>query len=250
MTRDWTGADIAAWVDGAIESPAEAARITRIVETDPQAGALAARIRTANRHLRDAFDAPMHEPVPPAIAATLAAAPARAAVPARRPGPLGRWPVAGAAMAATIAFAVGLGTGIATRGTGDGGPVAGLGPQTAAGPIAAALERLPSGAVSEAGIRPMLTFRADRGRPCREFEAAGAQGGAAGIACRQAGGAWSVEVVVALPPPADGGEGYAPAAGPAGDALDAVLDTIGVGSALSPGAEAALIARDWAATRE
>lgn len=245
MTRNWTETEIAAWVDGALENPAEAVRISAIVETDAKAARLAERIRASNQLLGEAFDAPMREPVPSAIATALAAAPERVAVLGGRPGPLRRWPLAGAAMAATIAFSVGLGTGLMTGGPPDVGLVAGVGAHASDAPLARALETLPSGTVSEAGIRPMLTFRDADNLPCREFETTGATGLALGIACRREAGRWTVEILVAVPETDDGSGDYVPASGPSGDALAAVLDALGAGPSLSPDAEAALIAEDW-----
>jgi len=242
MTRNWTESEIAAWVDGALETPAEAARIARIVETEPEAARTAERLRASNRQLRAAFDSAMREPVPPAIAAALDAVPARAAARGARPGPLRRRPLAAMAAAATIAFALGLGTGLMSGDRREPAPVAGLGPQPADAPLSRALEALPSGTVSQAGIRPMLTFRDAGERPCREFEVAG---DARGIACRSGAGRWAVEILVAAPEAAAGGADYVPASGPAEDALGTVLDALGAGPALSPDAEAELISTGW-----
>lgn len=273
----WHEDDIAASVDGAIEDPAEVERIARLIATDPDAAALATRIEASNRDLREAFDAPMHQEIPPAIAAVLGAppgaapgalrgaapgaepataaggAPERAPDTAQRVVPLHRPPRRAwqpMALAASLALAVGLGAGMALMQgdvAGDGTRLA-LGPQDSSDPLATVLETAASGEAT-AAIRPLLTFRDAAGRPCREFETVtgGGLSSGTGIACRSEAGIWSVRILVATSAPGgdDTPDGFRPAAGAAADALGATLDAIGAGPALSPDAEAALIRRRW-----
>ena len=93
----------------------------------------------------------------------------------------------------------------------------------------------------------MLSFRDGAGRPCREFEVIGSlpEELEFGIACRNASGPWHVEIVVAAPQTEPGPQGFAPASGPAADALDAKLDALGAGPALSPEDEASLLRQGW-----
>lgn len=249
MSRNWTEDEIAAFVDGAT-SDEDARRIAALVASDEAARAVADRLRRQNALLREAFAAPMAEATPPAIRAALGSAPpaGRAArrVERRETGRVRRrlpaW--AGAALAACLAFAVGLG----------GAPML-LGPsqapdlRLAIGPAPAdalaALERAPSGS-AVAGLTPLASF-ATRDGHCREFETADATP-SVGLACRPAEGAWRIVALSAVADPgpgADAAPGFAPASGAAVDALSAVLDALEAGPALSPAEEADRIAAGW-----
>lgn len=243
--RDWTPEAIAALVDGAVTDAAEADRLRRIVASDPEAAAHAEAVGAMNALLAEAFPLPEAEPVPAGIAAALQADPGKLAV-LRPRRPAAFLPMA---MAASVALAVGLGTGLLLAPDRAGGPVL-VGLHQPGDPHHAALETLASGAVSDRGLRPLLSFVDGAGRPCREFELAPggtAKGGgaeAAGIACRTGAG-WEVSVLVAVAPPPEQGAEFAPASGPATGVLDAALDALGAGAALAPDAEAALIGRGW-----
>lgn len=245
MTRDWTDEEIAAHVDGAMDDPDLAVRIARDLDTDPCLRRRVAEIEQANRLLREAFDAPMREPVPPAIAAALTADPERVAVLPTRRAP--SW--VSIALAASVALCVGFGGGwYLTGGRSDATSQIALGAYQAGDPVAKALESLPTGTSSEAGIRPILTFRDGDGRACREFETAagGYTAGIVGIACRLPGGIWSVEVAAAATEPMqmrDGG--FAPASAVANDVLSAALDALEAGPALAPDEEADLLESGW-----
>ena len=246
MTPTWSEERIAALIDGAIEDEAEAAALRRVLETDPEARAYAERLRGSNALLREAFEVPAEEPMPAAIEAALFGEPGKVAVlrPRRAFGP--SW--LPAAVAASVALVVGLGIGgLIERPMQP--VIAALGNAPLDGPLHAALEALPSGTVSDAGVQPMLSFFDGAGRACREFEVLGElpEELEFGIACRGETGHWHVEIVVAAPEVEPGPEGYAPASGPGGDALDAMLDALGAGPALPPDEEAALRERGWPA---
>lgn len=267
MPKEWTEAEIAAWVDGSLDSDS-ARRVESIVANDPGARACADAIQETNRALRAAFAAPIDEPVPASIEAAIMGAPGAAgatAAPAPsaigtvtpfRPRraeapPLPSWrPMA---LAASLALVVGMGAGALWWGgeggtVATGGTIAALGGAPIGGPLHQALETEASGTLTTDGVRPMLTFYDDSQRVCREFEVVGELPSALelGIACRSPSGSWDVEIVVtagSVEAPQDGG--FATASGPGGDALEAALDGMGAGVPLAPGDEARLIEDGW-----
>lgn len=254
MSTEWTEAEIAAWVDGQLDG-SEAERIARLVSVDHEAAAYAEAVRNTNQALKAAFEDPMTEPVPAPIRIAIESHPVGRARPfgAGRPGLVRRKGWRPAAVAASIALVIGLATGL------GGGVllrapehseriVAATGMTRSGGPLHTALETLPSGSVSDNGVRPMLTFRDAEGRPCREFELVDAQPQELhlGIACRTADGAWHIDILVAAPPAGDmPATGFAPAAGAAGDALGAMLDALGAGPPLTPQEEDRLLEEGW-----
>jgi hypothetical protein len=93
----------------------------------------------------------------------------------------------------------------------------------------------------------MLSFLDAEGRPCREFEVIGELPPQLefGIACRTPGGAWDVAILVKAPVTEQGADGFAPASGPAADALGAMLDALGAGPAMAPEEERSLLGEGW-----
>lgn len=255
--NSWREEDIAALIDGSVGDPAEEARLRRILEQDPAAAALAEDLRELRRLSRAAFDAPMAEPVPAGILSALGLEPEATAPPPRRPAArsprrriapprIGGW--AGMAAAAAAALTIGVGVAQIWRPVGDA-LIAALGDAPATGALHAALETLPSGAVSAEGVQPLWSFTDGAGRPCREFEVIGElpQELEFGVACRGAGGRWHVEMLAAAPAQAPGPDGYAPASGPAATALDGLIDALDASPPMTPEAEAAWISRGWRA---
>ncbi|MEO1460347.1 MAG: hypothetical protein AAFV49_22675, partial [Pseudomonadota bacterium] len=231
-------------VDGSLAGDPREEEVRDLVAKDPAAKAYAAEIERSNRLIREAFAAPMREPMPAGIRAALFGLPGKVSV-LRRPRV---W--VPAALAASLALALGIGGGIGLLAPPAETQIAVLGDAARDGPLHRALETLPSGSLSEAGVQPMLTFLDGAGRACREFEVLGALPGELelGIACRQPEGVWHVEVVVAAPV-ADAtpqGEGLAPASGgPADRTLEAMLDALEAGATLTAAEEAALLQAGW-----
>ncbi len=243
MMTEEDKAMIARLVDGSLEGDPREQEIRDLVANNPEAMAYAEQIERSNRLIRAAFEAPMREPMPAGIRATLFALPGKVAM-LRRPRV---W--VPTAIAASLVLAIGIGGGISLLPTPETQIVV-LGDVAPDGPLHLALETLPSGSLSDAGVQPMLTFLDADGRACREFEVIGElpEELELGIACRQPAGGWHVEVVVTAPI-ADAtplGDGFAPASGgPADKTLEAMLDALGAGPTLSPDEEAALLQNGW-----
>ena len=253
MTRNWTEAEIAAFLAGRLAG-AEADRIAAALETDPAAQAAAEAIGPADpagdARLRATYAEVMDDPVPLALRATLQA-PAqglRGRVGVPRDGRTRAWTPT--ALADSAALAVGLGVGWGLRGVGTepaepAALAATVGPAT--GRLAEALENRASGPAAD-GVAVTATFLDAAGRPCREFEALDAAGAplGAGVACRGASG-WRVLVAAAGPEPEaeSGVDGYVPAGGAIPDPIGTVLGALDAGPALSLAEEADLIARGW-----
>ncbi len=242
---------IAAYVDGSLDA-AEAAVVAAAIENDPAVRAYAETVRETNYLLREAFDGPMAQPVSSELRTTIMGTEetqAGATVVDFARAREARRPWVGMALAASIALVVGI---TSTTVFFDGGqdhaePLLALGPAPTTGPLHRALETLASGDVSEEGLQLMLSFRDGEGRICREFELAGetpAQMDFA-IACRSDAGQWQVEIAVTGPATAPNADGIVPASGPAEDALNAMLDSLGAGPALSPAEEAKLLQDGW-----
>jgi hypothetical protein len=246
MAGTWTETDIAALLDGELDG-AERDRIAAIVETDPEAQACAARLRETDALLRDAFAAPMDEPIPAAMQAALDDHGKVLPLAAFR-APARQWAMP-AALAASLALLVGFASGSLLT-PGQPAPqsvTASLAVGPAAPAVAQVLDTTISGTLQD-GVRPIASFRVASGGVCREFEtAAQAEGttGAYGIACTRGGG-WQVIMAAstAAPAGADGAD-FAPASGAAIDAALPVLDALGAGAAMTPEEERAALAGQW-----
>ncbi|MEM8596651.1 MAG: hypothetical protein AAGF76_09305 [Pseudomonadota bacterium] len=235
---------IARLVDRSLEGDPREQEIRDLVARDPAAKAYAEKIERSNRLIRAAFEAPMREPMPAGIRATLFALPGKVTM-LRRPSV---W--VPSAIAASLALALGIGSGVGVFAPSGPTQIAVVGDVVPDSPLHDALERLPSGRQSDEGVLPMLSFLDGDGRACREFEVIGEmpEEFELGIACRKPAGVWHVEIVVAAPM-ADAtpmGEVFLPASGgPADMTLETMLDALGAGPALGPEEEAALLENGW-----
>ena len=253
MARRVTDEQITAFVDGTLDD-AESALVAAVLSEDEGARAYAADVERANRLLREAFRAPMEEPVPAALRnAILSSDPSGGGATGKVVELAPRRPVyrplLKVAIAACVALMIGAGASalLVRQLAPEHQQLASLGMAPVDGPLHAALEHLPSGEVSQAGVQSVLTFRDANARICREFEMIGevAEGLQFGIACRSSAGRWLVEIVVSAPRTEVGPEGYRPASGPGADALDAMLESLGAQPALGPLEESELLRRGW-----
>ena len=217
-----------AWLDGEL-APAEAARVEARVAADSALAAEAKAHRAMTAGLRAAF-APVMTPKSEVV--DFAAK--RAEQSRRRSAGLPQW----AAIAATLAVGIGLGTMVDQR-RADGSPVALEGGQMVA---AASLDRtltrqLASAEQQGKAMRIGLTFRNQQGELCRTFSGSAATG----LACRD-GDNWRIEGLYGTSE-AKAGD-YRMAAG-ADPRLGALVDSMIEGEPLDATAEAAAKQSGW-----
>jgi hypothetical protein len=226
-----------AWLDGELDGD-QAREVAAAVAADPRLSGLAEQHRAFSSRLRGTFDAVAAAPVPERLAQAVKA-PSADVIPfaARsRPGP--RW--AGvpqwAAMAATLALGIGLGTMVDNQS--DTAPIDMRGGRMiAAAALETTLDKQLASAAAAGGARVGLTFRDQSGSICRTF----ADQRASGLACR-AGDEWQVRGLFAAP---EGQAGdYRMAAG-SDPALAALVDSTIAGEPFDAAQEKAAQARGW-----
>lgn len=231
-----------AFADGEL-SPEDAAAVIMHLADHPEDQAYVDDVMAANAALAGAFRAPMDEPVPSAILATIMGKPA-----ANRTRPplsaRSRWIALGGMIAASVALAAVL------------LPREGRGPSPAdhfAGGAAlqAHLDHLPSGRTVALNGGQELTILASlpvTGGHCREAEIIDRTAARLTmiLACTE-GTDWSVKVAMTEALPEAAAEsGFVPAGGTETETLGPWLDRLGAQSALDATQEAAAIARGWA----
>ena len=222
-----------AWLDDELE-PADAAEMEAKVAADPQLTRLAEQHRALGAQLKGAFDPIAEAPVPERLHAALRPSVKvigfAAAKPARITPSLPQW----AAIAATLAVGIFVGTAIPQR---SGAPV-----EVQGGKIypAAALDQALDTQLASApagDVRIGLTFRDQAGEICRSFT----QPAASGLACR-GGGKWQLKGLFAAP---EGqGSSYRMAAGMDPN-LAALVDSTMAGEPFDAAGEKAAKDRGW-----
>lgn len=236
MTRPALPPDrLAAFVDGEL-SPEEAAAVVRHLADHPQDQALVDDLMAANLALQRAFSAPLAEPVPPAILATI-----QGAVPFRRRGvPVWAAGLGAALAAAAAALAVVAILPAPAPGGLAVGPVA---PGSALDRVLTATATGTDLALPDGSRLSVLASLPADGGFCREVERLAPGAAEVALACTTGQG-WTVDVVLAegLAPAPDG---FVPASGEGAGALGPWLDRRGAGQVLSPADEAAALARGW-----
>lgn len=222
-----------AWLDGEL-APAEAAEMEAKVAADPQLKRLAEQHRAVAAQLRGAFDPIAVAPVPEHLRAALRP-PAEvidfaAAKRARTMPSLPQW----AAMAATLALGIFVGTMVPQRGN---APVEVQGGKIyAAAALNHALD-VQLASVPAGDVRIGLTFRDQAGKVCRSFTAQASTG----LACRN-GGKWQVKGLFAAPE----GQGSAfRMAGGIDPNLAALVDSTMAGEPLDAAQEKQAKERGW-----
>lgn len=248
---------IMAYADGQLPRE-QTDRVEALLQADAQARDLLAYFRQTGALLEPLASDLLHEPVPGRLIQTvrhhartdapptitdgplvkpLPAAP-RTVEPAGPPANDSRfWPQA--ALAAGLALVIGAVLGHWWAGRSF----------DTASALASVLQSVPSGSsapLADGKVSPLASFRRSDGTLCREFEQSRAGRLSHGFACR-ADGVWITQVII------DGGaeqgrDGQPPAFVPAtgqADALAAMAEALGLGPALDPGEEEALIGRGW-----
>ena len=251
ITQGIDRSQLAAFADGEL-SPEEAAAVVMHLADHPEDQAFVDEIMAANAALARAFAAPMSEPVPDAIRATIlgessSAAPLRQDT--ARILPLRRRVAAfgGLALAASVATAA-LFLPQSPLRPNDGALRFEPGPLAAGSELTGAISAQPSGqTVAIQGAE--LTFLASLPMPgghCREAELIDRAEATLTMAlvCNRGTG-WSVEVALSEPLPETDATGFVPASGAEAGALELWLDRLGAGLVLSPAEEAEAIAKGW-----
>ena len=222
-----------AWLDGEL-TPAEAADMEAKVAANPQLQQLAEQHRALGAQLSGAFDPIAAAPVPERLQAALHpyadVIDFAAAKRARTRPSLAQW----AAMAATLALGIFVGTMVPQRAS---APVEVQGGRIyAASALNEALDtQLASAPAGD--VRIGLTFRDQAGEICRSFTASASSG----LACRN-GGRWQLKGLFAAP---EGqGSDYRMAAGMDPN-LAALVDSAMAGEPLDAAAEEAAKDKGW-----
>jgi len=188
-------------------------------------------LKAERARMAAAFDAVLKEPVPDRLTALLAEPAAQVvdlgAVRARRQG-MNSWAAWGG-MAATLVLGTLIGTRLAPTGGDDR--------LLARGAVAEALDRqlasAPGGAVAV-----QVSFKGRDGRWCRSFTTAAS----AGLACREADGAWALQQVAAV---SAAGGGMRQAASSLPPSVLAAIDAAMAGEALNADQEKAARDAGW-----
>lgn len=264
MTRP-TDETLMAYADDDLP-PDERRLVSDYLATDDEARAMVERLQTAAGLTRQAFDAIDARPLPDGLAARILAAPvpdhlrgAAATVASERSGTVvtlpHRAPLTPRAwldwrIAAALALMIGGSAGfLAGRDVGRSGLDVALGALPDGSALAQVLETRPSGSTVDR-ISVVASFRDRNARLCREFEWLApadrhATAIAAAVACRDAGGRWTVEGAARLAVAEATTKDFRPSGVPERDALDSLLTLLGAQPVMSPAEETALIANGW-----
>jgi hypothetical protein len=243
---------LTAYADDALPDE-ERRRVEALLQTDVVARHYVEDLTRTAEVLRRAYAPAAHAVVPQRLVAAVLDEPSKVVRPRawRRVSPR---LMTFSAMAASLAIlAVFIGIGMLEGPTPD---IVAVGKLDRGHALHHALETVASGGTATIGsgtapamALPMLTFRDDRGRPCRELEIHQQSGQQVDliIACRDPAAEWTVEGVFRL---ADGGAseeaGYTPAAGSSPDgSADRLLEALGSREPLSPVEEQGLLDSGW-----
>lgn len=245
-------ARLAAFVDGEL-SPEDAAEVVMHLANDPVDQAYVDELMALNIIIADAYDAPLHEPVPPEILATIAADGEPTAKEAaivsldgwRRSRRFVAW--GGAALAAGIAVFL-VAPGLQSPDLAD----VALGSIVADHPQSLALSELETGQKRTIGdgaeISITASFRTSDKGVCREFAVhhETEPNLVSGIACpaADARGGWMVEASVAVLL-SENATAFTPASGDSSDPISAFLDKVGAGRALTSDEEVDARSNGW-----
>ena len=161
-------------------------------------------------------------------------------------------------IAASIALVIGgvIGMQLAGKdGNSDTSQLVALGPVAPDTPLSHLLTRSPSGSYIQQrpgrSLTVVATFKDKGNRYCREFEYLTGQTEsdlepeAAAIACRDSKRGWVVEGAAHVAKAQTGEPGYLPSGAAEQDALDGLVNMLGLGKALAPDQEAKLVGTGW-----
>lgn len=249
---------LVAYVDGEL-SAEEAANVEKALKTDQQVRDAVQLFRDTAEWSRRAYDDVLHEPVPERLINAASGPTTGQPESESRRGPAARGGLAGMAMAASVALAVGLGGGFGLfQMLGDGGSASSgplmVGAVDQSGALHLALESAGTGMLIATGnggnVMPLMTFLGRDGRYCREFQAVTTNSGGLdasfGIACRQPAGSWHVEAIGAPPATSSApSDRFETADGAHGDPMQVLIGAMSESGPVSMDREAALLATGW-----
>ncbi len=256
-----------AYADGELD-PQVSAQVRAALADDPAARERVRLYRRTTQLLRQAYDAPLHEPVPETLLEGVDprgdAGEAGEVVHLASRKAADGWSVRRAALplAASLALVIGTAVGYRLQPDADSALVTGnslAGRIALESPLHRVLETKTSGEPLEwatddgasARAQAQLTFKSPQGRYCRQYRVSvtgAAQAGAtAGIACRSSEGGWHSEIVVSVPadvdaPPRDS---FVAAGGRGIEALDRFIEPMMVDPALGAAEESRAIDLGW-----
>ncbi len=244
---------LAAFVDGEL-SPEDAAAVVIHLADHPDDQAYVDELMALNVMIADAYDAPLHQPAPDAILATIAANGEPSSQPSNvMPFPMAHlvrkpatWGLGGALAAGLATFMI-----MNEPGAGDPGRVV-LGPLPTDHAQTYALNELGAGQTRRFGdeteFSVTASFQTDIKGVCREFRVTQGDNGRfdVGVACPAEGDGddWVIEVVDILGSD-DPATSFTPASGAQADPIGDFLDHVGAGRMLTPEEEEAARAAGW-----
>ena len=253
---DITEEMLMAYADGEL-SPSERRRVEAYLEANPAAARRVADFVRSGRALARMFDAPMHEPVPERLLATVRSTAPRAGRPANVRSFADRlrdlvqavstpWPAL-AAVSCGLLVAGALGWSLGSTATAPTGTI------FASAELRAVLERAPMGVTQKAGtvsVTPVLTFMSKEGAICRQYDRVPAAGEhVSGVVCRQADGQWRIELEAPAAPAGGSSNGYKVAGRVTAPAVEAAVNRLVRGDVLGPDEETKLIGSGWRQVR-
>ena len=261
-----------AYADGEL-TPEECQTLERMLRHDPVLRQRMEPFIRTRAELASAFGPTLHEPVPERLIAAIRRArpPARASASGLPFGgrlvdlvrrvaaalmPDGMTPALAASVAALVVAGAAAGW-MAGRGDQPASLIVASGSHLVAGEaLAEALETNPSGTESRsdrarASVVPVLSFRTADNTVCREYRVRTAEADRdfAGLACRDAAGAWRIAQHVETPKQAASPEGYQTATGAGIASIDAMVEAMISGEAFGTDDETRLLATGWQGAR-
>jgi hypothetical protein len=247
--RNWTDEQLSAFLDGELPA-ADMDMLSRDIERDSQLAARMERLGAANTAYVDAVGQIDHTRMGAATKTAIETPPA-ARVIAFRPRGLAAFLVEHRAIAASLLCAAAVWSVMSTASTGSPSNPFAPGPDgviMANSPLHQLLESASTGQASTidgATAAPRLTFAADDGSFCRQFDVVTDDGASAAIACREESG-WRTHVVAyGLSRPT--GE-FQTASAARSPALESFLDAHASGAPMNAEEEARLLQSGWITT--
>lgn len=244
--RNWTDEQLSAFLDGELSAP-DIDALSQDIGRNSQLAARMERMGSANAAYVEAIGRIDHAPMSEALK-TAIETPPTAKVIAFRPRGFTAFLSEHRAIAASLLCAVAVWGAMSTLSRGSSSDPFAPGADgviVANSPLYQVLESAPTGQASTIGgatAVPRLTFAADDGAFCRQFDIATKDGASAAIACREESG-WRTQVVAyGLPKPT--GE-FQTASAARSPALESFLDGRMSGAPMNAEEEASLLQSGW-----